>query len=270
MESLNDRLTLRLEVIPGESVAERVELAARCGFDGIAFPGRLRDRFGRETLAQLGELALPVKTVSLGFEGSLCSPDVDSRERCRDSLKELLDFTAALGAISVNLPPVLVQDNPERFPPGVESDAIQDALLIDQLPALGDEAAVRGLELLIEPVNHFETDYLVTLAHAARLCEAVNHPAIGLTPDFYHMQMEELDTAEALRQVAPWIRHVHTAENTRVEPGPGQLDFGPGFRALKEAGYRGLIEVECRRLSGPAEMVLSRSADYLRQTWAEA
>lgn len=266
-QALENRLTLRLEVIPGPSVVDRVALAARCGFDGIAFPGRLRERFGEEVLRDLDRLALPVRSVSLGFEGSLCSPDPDSRRRCRESLVDLFDFTAAIGARSVNLPPVLTLDNPVRFPAG--SDDEQDRLLIDQLPALGDEAAERGIELLIEPVNRFETEYLVTVGQAARICDAVDHPAIGLTPDFFHMQMEELDTAAALKGAAKWIRHVHVAENTRVEPGPGQLDFGPGFRALRESGYEGLVEVECRTLTGPAEEVLPKSADYLRRIWAQ-
>ena len=168
-------------------MVQRVDLAARCGFDGIAFPGRLKDRFGQETLESLSDLALPVKTVSLGFHGSLCSPSKPVRQRCRDSLLSLFDFCAALGAGSVNMPPVLNADNLERFP----ADAIdqQDRLLTEQLPALGDEAARRGIELLIEPVNRFETDYVKTLWHAARICESVNHPAIGLTPDFFHISI---------------------------------------------------------------------------------
>ena len=266
--SLANRLTIRLEVVPGNTVVQRVDFAARCGFDGIAFPGRLKDRFGQATLESLSDLALPVKTVSLGFHGSLCSSSEHVRQRCRDSLLSLFDFCAALGAGSVNMPPILNADNLQRFP----ADAIdqQDKLLIDQLPALGDEAARRGIELLIEPVNRFETDYLKTLRHAVRICESVDHRAIGLTPDFFHMQMEELDTAASLREAAKWIRHLHVAENTRVEPGPGQLDLRPGFRVLREAGYQGLVEVECRSLSGPAEVVLPKSAAYLRNEWAEA
>ncbi len=267
-DSLADRLTIRLEVVPGETVRERVELAARCGFSGIAFPGRFWERFGAETLASLPDLRLPIATVSLGFEGSLCSPSAKTRQLCRESLLRLFDFTRSIGAKSVNLPPVLVQDNPERFPPGADRE--QDDLLVEQLPELGDAAAEREVELLLEPVNRCETEYLSTVAHAARLCEAVDHPAIGLTPDFYHMQLEELDTGQALRAAAKWIRHVHTAENTRVEPGPGQLNFRPGFRALKEIGYTGLVEVECRHLSGPAEVVLPKSVAYLQREWAEA
>lgn len=267
-ESLKGRLTIRLEVLPGDSVAGRVELAARCGFDGIAFPGRFRERFGPETLAQLPDLALPVRTVSLGFEGSLCSPLETQRELCRKSLVNLFDFTAELGAGSVNMPPVLIPDNRDRY--SAEEVKVQDQLLAEQLPALGDEAARRGIELLIEPVNRFETDYLTSIEHAAEICETVNHPAIGLTPDFYHMQLEELDSVAAFKAAGKWIRHIHVAENTRVEPGPGQLNFRPGFQALKEMNYKGLIEVECRTLSGPAEEVLPKSSAYLRKEWEEA
>ncbi len=267
-QPLENRVTIRLEVLPGNTVPEKVALAAECGFDGIAFPGRFRDRFGDETISVVNDLPIPVQTVSLGFEGSLCSPDSMLRQRCRESLEELFDFAQAIGARSINMPPVLIEDNPERYP----TDAIQqqDDLLISQLPELGDRAGERGLDLLIEPVNRKETDYLHSVVHAAKVCEQVNHPRIGLTPDFFHMQFEEDDMAEALREAMPWVRHIHTAEHNRVEPGPGELDFRPGFAVLKQAGYAGLIEVECRNLSGPAEKVLPLSAKYLRREWAES
>ena len=267
-QSLEGRLNVRLEVLPGDSVLERVGLAAEAGFDGIAFPGRFRDRFGTETLEALADLPLPIRSVSLGFEGSLCSPNGEERQRCHDSLQRLFEFTSALGAPCVNMPPALIQDNTDRFPPGREQE--QDQLLIDQLPELGDEAEKFGILLLIEPVNGFETDYLTTVGHAAKICRQVDHPAVGLTPDFFHMQMEELDLAGALGAASEWVRLLHVAENTRVEPGPGQMDFRPGFRALKEAGYEGMVEVECRKLSGPAREVLPRSVEYLRREWENA
>lgn len=265
VDSLEGRLTVRLEIVPGDSVLSRAELAARSGFDGIAFPGRFRDQFGDESIRVLSELPIPFTTVSLGFEGSLCSPDPEQRKLCHNSLLELFDFAETLGASSVNVPPVLTMDNPNRFP--VDEIAAQDQLLIQQLPVLGDQAANRGLKLLIEPVNQSESEYLHSVAHAAEICAEVNHPAIGLTPDFFHMQKEEPDIAAALTAARPWIHHLHTAEHNRVEPGPGTLDFRPGFRALKESGYDGLVEVECRSLSGPAETVLPATVEYLKREW---
>ena len=145
-----------------------------------------------------------------------------------------------------------------------------DALLAEQLPAIGDAVRERGVMFLLEPVNKYESDFLNSSEHAAAICETVNHSHLGLTADFFHMQMEELKPADAIQRSSKWIHHVHVAENTRVEPGPGSLDFAPGFRALKDAGYDGLIETECRWLSGPAAKVLPESVSCLKSVWTRA
>ena len=171
------------------------------------------------------------------------------------------------------MPPCLNQDNPERITDPGRFGSLEerlDALLLEQLPALADAARDRGVILLIEPVNREETEYLTSVDHAARLVAKANHPALGCTADFFHMQIEGHGMAEEIERSAAFIRHVHVASITRVEPGPGPLDFNPGFRALKAAGYAGWLEVECRKLSGPPDEVLPKSADYLRQTWRTA
>jgi len=216
--------------------------------------------------------------ISLGFEGSLLSPNARERQKCRDSLAGMFDLCAEFEAKLFNLPPCLIQDNPVRIHDAAGFSSVRerlDSLLLDQLPAVGDQAEQRGLELLIEPVNRYESDYLNSIEHAADLCRNLHHPAIGFTADFFHMQLEELHMGDAIRRTGTAgnhvkLRHVHVAENTRVEPGPGSLDLKPGFCALKEIGYAGWIEVECRRLSGPATEVLPKSIDYLTNTWRTA
>lgn len=286
-------MSIRLELLPGHRPADQLQAAHRFGFDGIALPGRFLDQWLSPLRACRTDSPLPFAGISLGFQGSLLSPSELVRRECRESLLRLLDLAAEFAAGWINMPPCLSRDNPERIAEAGGFASVGerlDALLLEQLPALGDAARERGVQLLLEPVNRYESDYLNSIEHAARLCRRLNHPALGCTADFFHMQLEELHTAEALRAAGrasfrspgksvgpgakppgcPAIRHVHVAENTRVEPGPGSLDFRPGFRALKETGYTGWIELECRRLSGRAEKVLPRSAAYLRRTWAEA
>lgn len=270
-EAPDPPIACRLEVLPGRTVFEQICSAHRMGFDGIALPGR----FLKQWLAPLRECRadspLPLVSISLGFEGSLLSPVEAVRQRCRDSLRRLFDLGAELGVSRINLPPCLIQDHPERITDAGEFGSVtarQDALLLEQLPALGDAARARGVILLLEPVNRYESDYLHSLVHAAQLCRQLDHPAIGVTADFFHMQLEELQPEAALRTAGAWIRHVHVAENTRVEPGPGSLNFQPGFRALRDSGYAGWIEIECRTLSGPAFEVLPKSLRYLRAVWA--
>ncbi|HSH14752.1 MAG TPA: sugar phosphate isomerase/epimerase family protein [Verrucomicrobiae bacterium] len=286
-------VSCRLELLPGQRVNDQLQAAHRFGFDGVALPGRFLEQWLPAVRACRADRPLPFAGISLGFTGSLLNPQEAGRRACRESLLRLLDLAAELDAGWINVPPCLIQDNPARITDAggfASLDERLDALLLDQLPALGDAAQERGVQFLLEPVNRYESDYLNSLGHAARLCQQLNHPAIGCTADFFHMQLEELNTANALRAAGgatirspggatdpagrpagrPALRHVHVAENTRVEPGPGSLDFRPGFCALKEVGYTGWIEIECRRLSGRPEEVLPRSADYLRRSWREA
>lgn len=267
------KISCRLEVLPGERVIDKLTNAKVFGFDAVSLPGRFLDSYLDELRDCSGDSPLPLASMSLGFSGSLLSPNESIRKRCRDSFIKLFDISAELGVDCVNAPPVLIQDNPERITEAGDYGSVieaQDALLTEQLPALGDEAQKRGLLFLLEPVNRYESEYLNTVPHAAKLCETLDHDYIGITCDFYHMQMEELSIPQSLSKAGKWIKHVHVAENTRVEPGPGSLDFAPGFRALKEMGYNRIIELEPRKLSGPAEKVLPKSVDYLRRLWKQA
>ncbi|NCO34241.1 MAG: hypothetical protein AUJ92_13470 [Armatimonadetes bacterium CG2_30_59_28] len=267
------RLSCRLEVLPGPTVRDRLWHAVDYGFDAVAAPGRMLDEYHEPLRECRPDSPIPISSLSLGFRGSLLSPDPQVRLDCRDSLLELFDFCAELRIPILNMPPVLIQDNPVRIREPLDylsAEDRQDELLIDQLPEIGDAARERGVVLVLEPVNRYESEYMNTVDHAARVCDLVGHPNIGMTFDFYHAQMEELNPAAAIRNAGKWLRLVHVAENTRVEPGPGLLDFRPGFRALRDIGYSGCIEMECRRLSGPAERLLPASVDYLRRCWAES
>jgi sugar phosphate isomerase/epimerase len=263
-------LSCRYEVLPGDTVRERLEHARRFGFEAVSFPGRSLASYESELRSCARDAPVAMGVLSLGFEFSLVIPHAGLRARCRDSLRRLFALCHDVGLRGVNMPPVLVQDNPVRYPArDGDEHAVhaQDAHLLEELPALCDEAQRLGILLLIEPVNRTESEYLHTLAHAASLCERVGRGSLGITCDFYHMEREEGDPPGAIRGAGAWIRHVHVAERARTEPGSGTLDFAPGFRALKDIGYAGMIELECRSLSGPAERVLPASAAFLRRTW---
>ena len=266
-------LACRYEVLPGGSLRERLENARRFEYDAVSFPGRFLATYESQLRSSGRDAPVAMGYLSLGFEGSLVSPDAGVRARCRHSLRRLFELCREVGLRGVNVPPVLLQDNPVRYPcpAGDERPAhAQDAHLLEELPALLAEARLFGLLLLLEPVNRRESEYLNTLGHAAAMCGRIGSGNLGVTCDFYHARLEEPDVPAAIRAAGGWIRHVHVAGPTRAEPGSGDADFMPGFRALKEIGFTGMIEVECRTLSGPADRVLPRSASYLRRTWERA
>jgi sugar phosphate isomerase/epimerase len=263
---MNWKLGVRYEVLPGDNAVARFANAARYGFDAVELPGRYLSEYREDLLASLPKLALPISSLSLGFRGSLVSSDAEVRKVCQGDIRDLLDFCAKVGATGLVMPPVLHMDPCPRVKasPDKSREEVEDHLLLEALPELAQFASDRGVRLMLEPVNSMETDYMTTVAHAARICDTVAHDGLGITIDFFHMQTTELDTPAAIEGGAAWIRHVHVAENTRVEPGPGQLNFAPGFEALRRIGYDGSVVVECRSLSGPADEVLPMSAQYLR------
>lgn len=257
----NWHLSIRLEVLPGKSFLDKFDKAKQYGFDAVELPGRYLNDFKSELLKEKDNLPLPVSSISLGFRGSLISSEESVRMQCRDDIKGLLDLCSMVAAKGLVMPPHLYQDEQFKL---VKSHQARDELMLEQLPELAEYAENTGTLLLLEPVNRYETDYLNRIDQAADLCERVGRDGLGITADFFHMQIEELKPAESIKSSGKWIKHVHVAENTRVEPGVGSLDFVPGFRVLREIGYEGYIVIECRTLSGPPDNVLPDAANYLR------
>ena len=112
------------------------------------------------------------------------------------------------------------------------------------LRRLGDYASARGVKLGVETLNRFETSFLNTTAQALELMTRVNHPAVGLCLDLFHLGIEEKNLGAALRAAAPHLVHVQVAENDRGTPGTGQLDWNEAASALQEIGYEGRVVVE--------------------------
>lgn len=106
-----------------------------------------------------------------------------------------------------------------------------------------------------------------TLAQAVSLCAEIGSPAVRVAADSYHMNIEEADLADALRQAAPYLDHVQVSDSNRLEPGAGHLDWRAFVAALKGIGYDGYLAAECR-LSGPAAEVLPAAAACLRAALA--
>jgi sugar phosphate isomerase/epimerase len=68
---------------------------------------------------------------------------------------------------------------------------------------------------------------------------------VKLLADLFHMNIEEIDVAAALRGGGGAIGHVHFVDSNRRPAGCGHLDFAPIVAALREIGYAGYASAEC-------------------------
>ena len=100
------------------------------------------------------------------------------------------------------------------------------------------------MTLAIEPLNRFETFFLNTIDDGVALCEAVDHPRVGLLFDTFHANIEAKDVARACLTGGRHIKYVHTSENDRGTPGSGHVDWPGVFRALSAIGYDGWLTIE--------------------------
>ncbi|MHC4829125.1 MAG: sugar phosphate isomerase/epimerase family protein [Planctomycetota bacterium] len=128
-------------------------------------------------------------------------------------------------------------------------------------------ASEREVTLGFEP----EPGHLVSsLADYDRLRGMLDHE-LGLTLDLGHVACTETCTIpEAIRRYADRLKNVHIEDiRGRVHEhllfGDGDLDIPAALAALREVGYRGLVNVELSRHSHMAVEAARRSIQVLRE-----
>jgi len=114
---------------------------------------------------------------------------------------------------------------------------------IDSLKECYDFAEKAGVIIGIEPINRFETYFINRGAQALALAEAVG-PNCGVCLDIFHMNLEESDPYETIRQAKDRLVGFHVADNNRMAPGMGTLNWEKIVATLKEVGYDGALSVE--------------------------
>jgi sugar phosphate isomerase/epimerase len=135
---------------------------------------------------------------------------------------------------------------------------------VDVLKAIAPIAANYTVQIVIEPLNRGECNFINSLAEGAEAVRSCGHPSILLLADIYHMLREDEEPQEILR-FGDLLRHVHVAEKAeRTAPGLAGDDFRPYLKALATSGYPGDFSLECR-WNDLASEAASGAAELRRQ-----
>ncbi|MEO6525098.1 MAG: sugar phosphate isomerase/epimerase family protein [Gemmatimonadaceae bacterium] len=215
---------------------------AALGFDVIELP---IEEVGQFDVQRAGELAR-----EHGLEVSICAVIGAGRdlllpgevERGVSYLQSCIDVAQTLGSSTVAGPFYSAVGRCWRSTPDERARDVDQVARI--LRSLGEYAADRGVRLGVETLNRFETSFLNTTAQALELIDMVDHPAVGLTLDLFHLGIEEKHIGDALRAAGPRLVHVQVAENDRGTPGTGHLPWHDVADALQEIDYRGRVVIE--------------------------
>ncbi|MEW9310318.1 sugar phosphate isomerase/epimerase family protein [Labrys neptuniae] len=232
--------------------AEHFPLFARMkelGYDFVELlvpePGEMDLAAARAALADAGLGVVLAARVNL--QRNLSSDDAASHRAGIDYLKYAADCAATLGATLVGGP---LTGNPLVFAgrapqPVSETERLaRKQRCVTGLREAGDHAARLGVTLAVEPLNRFESDVLCTTQQAMELLQAVDHLAVRLMLDTFHMHMEEASISEAIRLAGSLLVHFQANENHRGFPGTGATDWVDVCRALHDIDYNGPVSLE--------------------------
>ncbi len=183
--------------------------------------------------------------------GSVCAcmgPGRDFRgtaadqKTAMDYCKALIDQMVVLGCPSLIGPVYSVVG---RI--GAHDDAEkkeQFALVVKNLKQLADYAEDKGVQICVEPLNRFETDFLNTCDQGLKLIKAVKSPALKLHLDTFHMNIEEKNQAAAILKAGSHLGHFHACGSDRGTPGNDHIDWKPIVAALRKVKYDGDVVIE--------------------------
>ncbi|WP_130803323.1 hydroxypyruvate isomerase family protein [Acinetobacter ihumii] len=242
MSQLAVNLSLIFTEVP---LIERFALAQQYGFQHveIQFPYELSIHQIKDQLEQY-HLSLCLINVPTGdlMQGGNGLAGIPGKEiEFHQALEQAIQYATALNVPRVN---ILAGKQPE------------DADLLPCLNTLANNLKLachlfteHGIEPVFEMINGTDMPrFLIqNIAQAQEMLEAVNHPALKMQYDCYHMAMMGEDVLEGLKENIDQIGHIQFADCPgRHEPDTGNIHFPQIFQWLQHSDYQGIIAAEYR------------------------
>jgi sugar phosphate isomerase/epimerase len=212
----------------------------RLGFESIEISGEPRQyetKAARPLLKQYGIRCWGAVTLTLG-ERNLAASNPAQRAKSVDYVKSVVTMVKELEGTEITIVPATVGKIVPDSTPELEWQWV-----VAGLQEVYAYAVQCGVRMAIEPLNRFETYFLNRADQALRLAQEVG-PECGVCLDVFHMNIEEVDMHAAIRKVGKRLVDVHVAENNRLAPGMGNVDWPRLVATLREVGYDGALTME--------------------------
>ncbi|MCP5099274.1 MAG: sugar phosphate isomerase/epimerase [Chloroflexi bacterium] len=216
--------------------------AKACGYEGVEISlvagpdmdfSAMRNELDRLDLAVFASTGLSPETDITSPDAAVRAAGIDYLQRCLEAAQRV--GSPVLGGVTYA--PWLY------FPDAVDLRPFRDRSA-NALRKVAQTANNLGVTICMEILNRFETFMFNTVAEGKQFLQQVDHPAVKLQLDTYHMNMEEDSIAAAIRLAGDQLGHFHCAASNRKLPGQGHINWTSVKTALDDIGYDGWMVVE--------------------------
>lgn len=221
-----------------------IRYAKRLGYDCVEIHATSADELNdpgllstlEEQEMQIGALGTGRLYVNAGL--SLTDPEPTTRQETIRELKRFIEHAqrfhshVILGCVRGNIAPA--QNRPVIL-----------SRLKESLKELDAYASERSVTLVFEPINRYENNFLCSVDETADFLHSYPFASTKMMIDTFHMNIEDKDICQAIRDHCSLIVYAHFADSNRLWPGQGHLDFPLILETLVTNGYNGIISAEC-------------------------
>lgn len=221
---------------------ERLADVKAMGLDNVELVRKVHAKNNEEVAAKCKELGLRVANIDAGTslwgtKAALINPA--ERDNVMANLKVAIKNarlyeTDTLLALS-----------------GTRAEGLTDAemhqSLVEGLKQMMEVVEGEGLRMILEPLNRFDHKgfYLCKMDEAFQVIDEVGSDKLKILYDIYHVQREEGNVIEKIRDNIGKIGHFHIADCPgRHQPGTGELNYANILAAIAATEYQGLLGLE--------------------------
>ena len=177
------------------------------------------------------------------FEDGIIHPEVHEN-------LEKIEHAAIDRAAAAGCPNVIVVGGQKRGL-AVEQGMDNAVKFLNRLKAHAED---KGVNVVLEPVNPVDRpdQILNRLGLTAEICKRVNSPRVKILFDIYHAAKIDGDVAQHLRDLSPYIGHIHTAgvpERREIDE-TQELNYHYLAQVLADLDYTGYVAHEFRPTQG--------------------
>lgn len=222
---------------------DRFRAAKQAGFSAVEIqfpyplPAAQIQRILREQDLKLVLFNVDADTLLQGGEGLAAVPEKQGSFKA--AVAQALEYAELLQPEIINVLPGCCFDT-QRLPAYRET-------LIGNLRYAAERFAAIGVNTVFEAVNSHDMPGFIIDNHAKMLSllAEVNHPALRLQYDIYHMSRMREDCAAFISQHLDKIGHFQFADCPgRGQPGTGAVNFAELFQLLERLPYSGWLGAE--------------------------